>query len=274
MITAVTRADAPCITDVEEHIFDLEAAYVKWVETEREGGHDRSGVFHPSAVGMCPRRNVYEYIRTPRKEAAGAADLEIFRIGHAVHHIIQTIISDLDRILTPQGIEFTFRPEIPFDRNNDLLFHDFGIGGTADGLLELHHTRLGWRQRGVLEIKSISDDGFNKLRGPKKDHLMQANLYAFRFDTPILWFWYYNKNNSQRKVYRCAADDAILDEAIATFAAQKEHVDNGTLPDRKESYYMCPRCEYAWTCEPKTLNNIRAQQQIVKISSKGFGNKR
>lgn len=273
MITGVTRKDAALVQDVETDIFDLEGAYCDWVKTEPQT-HDRSGVFHPSAVGMCARRGVYEFIRTERREATGVDDQEIFRIGHAVHHLVQTILGDLDRILTPQGIEFEFHPEIPYDPATDLLFFDFGIGGTADGLLTLHHRKMGWTQRGIIEIKSIGNDGFEKLRSPKPDHLMQANLYAFRFDAPFLWFWYYNKNNSRRKVYRRAADDKVLEEAIGRFAAQKEHVDNGTLPDREESYYMCPRCEYAWTCQPSTNNRIQHQKKLVTIRSKGFGSKK
>lgn len=273
IVNAVTRSDAAYITDVEEQVFDLEATYVDWVESEEQD--DRRGVFHPSAVGMCARRNVYEYIGTPRVKAVKAADLETFRLGHAVHHLVQTILADLDRVLAPQGIEYTFYPEIPFDPDTDLLYHDLGIGGTCDGLLELHHTQLGWRQRGVVEIKSIKDELYKKLRGPKEDHLMQANLYAFRFDTPILWFWYYNKNNSERRVYRRLADDDALDNAISRFAEQRAHADAGTLPDRDESYYMCPRCEYGHVCKPNTLERVRTQEKIVQIRSKGgFGSRR
>ena len=271
LVTAVKRSDAALITDVETQVFNLEGAYVEWVDSEKQD--DRSGVFHPSAVGMCARRNVYEFIGTPRIKAAKTADLETFRMGHAVHHIVQTILADLDKILRPKGIEYTFYPEIPFDPATDTLYHDLGIGGTTDGLLELHHTKLGWRQRGVVEIKSIKDKLYNDLRKPKPDHRMQANLYAFRFDTPIVWFWYYNKNNSERKVYTQVADDAALDEAISRFAEQRAHADAGTLPDREESFYMCPRCEYGHTCKPKTLQYVQHQEKLVRVRSKGFGAK-
>jgi hypothetical protein len=64
-----------------------------------------------------------------------------------------------------------------------------------------------------------------------------------------------------------------LEEAIGRFAAQKEHVDNGTLPEREESYYMCPRCEYGWTCQPQTLQRVQHQQKLVQVRTKGFGRK-
>lgn len=267
MITATKRADAANITDIDSEVFDLEAAYVEWVETELRD--NRQGVFHPSAVGGCARRNVYEYIGTPRVYMDTAKDMEIFRIGHAIHHIVQTILADLDRVLTPRGIDFTFRPEYSFDPNSDYMYADFGVGGTCDGLLELVHED--WSQRSILEVKSIKDDNFNSLRGPKPDHQMQANLYAFRFDTPIIYYWYYNKNTSDRKVYRRKADDQILDKALARFAEQKAHADAGTLPPREESFFICPRCEYGHVCQPATLQQIRDKAALASVQKKGFG---
>lgn len=269
MITAVTRGDAALITDIKEQVFDLEAAYVEWVDTEPQD--DRRGHFHPSAVGMCSRRGVYEYNRAPRVFEHSTNEMEVFRLGHAIHHIVQTIISDLDRVLTPRGIDFVFRPEIPFDPETDSLYLDFGIGGTCDGLLELSCPSEGWSQRSVIEIKSSKDELFKDLRTGKPDHKMQANLYAFRFDTPIIYYWYYNKNNSERKVYPTLADDVVLGKAIERFAMQKAHVDAGTLPDREESFYMCPRCEYGHLCKPDTLQRIRDKKSLIQVQKKGFG---
>jgi CRISPR/Cas system-associated exonuclease Cas4 (RecB family) len=269
IINAVTRDDAQHIMNIEEQVFDLEGAYVDWVESEPRD--DRQGHFHPSAVGGCARRNVYEYIRTPRQFMDKPEDMEIFRIGHAVHHLVQTILSDLSRVLTPRGIEYTFQPEIPYDPETDLLYNDLGVGGTCDGLLTLHHKRLGWKQRGVVEIKTIKNEKFNQLREPKEDHQMQANLYAFRFDAPIIWYWYYNKDNSKRRVFKTKASDKHLTKALARFTEQRAHVDAGTLPEREESFWMCPRCEYGHVCKPSALSNIKMRQDLVKVQAKGFG---
>lgn len=265
MINATTLDDVPSLK--AEDIFDLEAAYVEWVDTEAHD--DRRGHFHPSAVGMCARRGVYEYIKTPREFMHSTNEMEIFRMGHAIHALVQNILSDLERVLTPKGIKYRFIPEIPYDKNTDTLFLDFGIGGTCDGLLELEGP--GWSQRGVVEIKTSKSELFNKLREPKPDHQMQANLYAFRFDTPIIYYWYYNKDCSERKVFTRTADTAVLDKAIQRFADQKAHVDAGTLPEREESFYMCPRCEYGHVCKPDTLQHIRNKQALIGVKKKGFG---
>lgn len=268
MITATTRDDASRIRKSSD-IFDLEAAYVEWVDTEAHD--DRRGHFHPSAVGMCARRGVYEYTKTPREFMHSTNEMEIFRMGHAVHGIIQGILSDLDRVLTPKGIQYEFTPEIPFDPETDSLYQDFGIGGTADGLLKLTCPKEGWTQRAVLEVKSSKAELFSSIKGPKPDHQMQANLYAFRFDCPVIYYWYYNKNTSERKVFARPADDAVLEKAITRFAEQRAHVDAGTLPDREESYYMCPRCEYGHVCKPPTLQRVHDKKKLLQVQKKGFG---
>jgi CRISPR/Cas system-associated exonuclease Cas4 (RecB family) len=269
IVTATKRSDAPYITSTAE-IFDLDGAYEDWVRTEPRD--NRQGHFHPSAVGGCARRNVYEYICAPQQFADKPEDLEIFRLGHAVHALVQKILGDLDRVLTPRGIEYTFQAEVPYDPATDTLYNELGIGGTCDGILELHNPKLGWRQRGVVEIKTIKDEKFNQLKAPKKEHQMQANLYAFRFDCPIIWYWYYNKDNSRRKVIPVAADEAVLNEALGRFIDQKAHVDAGTLPEREESFWMCPRCEYGHLCQPKAVKRIQEQQRLVQVRTNGgFG---
>lgn len=269
LITAATRADAKLITCPED-IFDLEGAYEEWVMSEKRD--NRQGVFHPSAVGMCGRRNVYEYIRAPQNFRDKPEDLEVFRIGHKVHDLIQGILADLDRVLTPKGLIYTFQAEVPYDRQTDALLQEYGIGGTCDGLLTITDPATGWFQRGVVEVKSSKSETFDKLMEPKKDHRMQANLYAYRFDAPVLWFWYYNKNNSRRKVFREAASDDVLNEALWRFIEQKVHADSGTLPDREESFWACPRCEYADICKPKSLERERARTGLAKLRKKGgFG---
>lgn len=267
--TAVVRTDAVGLT--ADDIFDLEGAYVDWVRNEPRD--NRQGVFHPSAAGMCGRRGVYEYIGTPRVYTDTDKDLEVFRIGHAVHDIVQSILGDLRCVLEPRGIEVHFEAEVPFDPATDTLMQDFGLGGTCDGLLTLSCKAEGWVQRSVVEIKSSKDKLFQAIRAPKEDHVKQASIYAFRYNVPIIYYWYYNKDNSERKVFREVFNDAAFDEAINKFASMRWHAEDGTLPEREESFYFCPRCEYSHTCKPETLARISREKTLTRIKTKGFGNK-
>jgi len=238
----------------KEDAVDLESLYVETLAEEVKS--DRQGVFHPSAIGMCGRRNVYEYIRAPYIKTIDPDSLEVFAMGHAVHDIIQTRLENLTAPAR-HGITYSFRKEVGFDPKTDKLFLNYGIGGTTDGILTF--SGPGWEQRGILEAKSIKDKLFSELTGPKDDHLMQAHLYAYRFDCPFIWVWYYNKNTSERLIYARVFDPEILHAALDRYVGWMGHIKDGTLPDREESWYMCPRCEYRDICKPPTLDAIKGK---------------
>lgn len=225
MITATTLADAGNIRTTND-IFDLEDAYIEYVKTQVQG--DRQGVWHPSALGMCGRFNVYDFTRAPQVRMRDEDDEERFRMGHAVHALVQGAIADMGRVLAPKGIQFSFEAEKPYNPQTDVLFTDFGVGGTTDGVLEIWKPNE-WHQRGILEVKSIKDELWKELKGPKDDHMEQAHLYAFRFDCPIMWFWYYNKNTSQRQVFRRVYDPRVFQRAISKIEGWLAHAQQGTL---------------------------------------------
>lgn len=245
MKTATTRSEASSLKKTD--VFDLDGAYQDHIDNIL--ADDRQGHFHPSMVGMCGRRNVYEFIRAPQDlNATSGESREIFDLGHAVHDIVQSRMEAMDVGLAARGITFRFQREVPHDPATDWLRQDFGIGGTCDGILEIEGD--GWKQRGVLEVKSIGDSSYNQLSGPKAEHVDQAHLYALRFDCPIIWIWYYNKNKSTRRVFTVIFDPDRAERILQKYTAWLDHVRAGTLPDREESRFMCPECPYLESCKP------------------------
>lgn len=261
MITAVTLADAARLA--EEDIFDLEGAYTLALATVTRDD-SRQGYFHPSAVGACRRKSVYEFIRAPFIPTLNPDSLEIFDLGHAIHELVGRKLLDVARVLKPKNIGYSFRQEVPFDPTVDQLFSDIGIGGTCDGVIEIWSDT--WRQRSVLETKSINGKNFEGLSKPKKEHLMQAHLYAYRFDTPIVYNWYYCKENSKRRVYATPFDVKVFGDAIQYFEVLREHVERGTLPERDEDFYECPRCPYRDVCQPDILVKLRKKEDTAALS--------
>ncbi len=246
MKNAVTLSHAESLSVKEA--FDLEDQYADYLESLVSD--DRQGIFHPSAVGMCARKNVYEFTRAPQDRGSIPGDLqEIFDMGHAVHEIVQTRMEKMGVRMARRGISFKFSKEVRYDPFTDYLYLNYGIGGTTDGIIEVE--QKGACQRGILEIKSIGDDGWQKLTGAKEDHLDQATLYAFRYNCPIIWIWYYNKNTSKRRVFPYVYDPArllrILEERYAIWL---QHALDGTLPEREESYFGCKDCSYHQICKP------------------------
>ena len=256
MKSALTLADVANLT--KDDIFDLENAYVESVAAKERD--DRSGHFHPSAVGMCARRNVYEFNAAPAIPTIDPDDLEIFDMGHAVHDIVQGKMAKLGT--AGSDIEYEFAAEVPYDEETDRLYKEYGIGGTCDGVARIWLPGA-WEQRGIVEIKSMKDTLFEKLRKPKEDHLMQTHLYAYRFNCPVMWIWYYNKNTSRRRVFPMVFDMDIFEEALRRFNDMRLHVDAGTLPERDESWWMCPRCAYRDICKPSVIAKVRGKARSV-----------
>ena len=254
MKSAVSLADASAIEDAD--IFDLYAAYQETVDAQPRDTEKRQGYFHPSANGMCARRNVYEYIRAPVGMGHKFADQEIYDMGHAVHGMLQSKTHLLREHFDTKGFDIEFQAEVPYDPSTDELFQMFGIGGTTDGLLSVTRRSDGARQDGVVEYKSINDDGFSKLTCAKPDHIRQGTLYAYRFNRPIIWVWYFNKNNSRSVVYPYRFSMDVLNETLLMYTGWLEHVAAGTLPDREEDWYACPRCEYREICQPPSIRAV------------------
>ncbi len=167
--------------------------------------------------------------------------------------------------MEPRGIFYEFEKEVPYDPATDKLYVDFGIGGTCDGVMRVWVPGE-WEQRGVVEVKSIKDKNYDKLKGPKEDHVMQAHLYSYRFDCPIMWIWYYNKNTSHRRVFPVVFNEDVLHEALSRYEVMLNHVDKGTLPDREESWWACPRCEYRDECKPAIVRKLKAKERSLKLS--------
>lgn len=260
MRTAVTLADAEHLSDAD--IFDLEGSYEEALATKLRD--DRQGYFHPSGVGRCGRANVYEFIRAPFIPTTPTDSLEHFDLGHAIHALVGGKLRDIKRVLEPKKIGYELEIEKSYDPATDQLFTDLWIGGTTDGVLDVWADT--WRQRSIIEIKSIKFQDYDMLTEPKEDHLMQAHLYAFRFNCPIIYMWYYCKNNSKRSVYRRVFDRKVFDKAVGIYEKLLKHVDAGTLPEREQDFYMCPRCEYRDICKPDVLYQINSKGSAKRES--------
>lgn len=244
-----------------KEVVDIDSLYENYVAGIPS--ENRCGVYHPSAVGMCPRRNVMERGNYPFDEHTIPADLrEIFDTGHKVHDLVQGRLEGLCESLRQRGYHATFIREVPYDPDTDVLFNEFGIGGTADGILEIG--KDGWLQRGIIEVKSIASKSYARLSGMKAEHLDQSTLYAYRFQVPIIWGWYFNKDASTRRVMPQRVDMRRVNKLLEMYAEWEAHHHAGTLPDRRESLYECRTCPFQTACAPSVLQpGARAPKRAV-----------
>lgn len=248
-------------------VFDLESEYDDTLNSIRKDG-SRQGYFHPSGVGSCGRSQVYEYNKSQFIPELDKDSTEIFDLGHAIHELVGRKLHSVRDHAQLRNLGYELDLEVSFDRATDRLFDDLHIGGTTDGKLRIWSND--WSQRSIIEIKSINKANFEKLQEAKIEHLMQAHLYAFRYDCPIIYVWYYCKDNSKKRVFTHLFDPAVFDKAIAYFSNLMEHVANQTLPEREEDYYICPRCQYRDVCDPDVLRKLKsgsATKRLTQIRS-------
>lgn len=137
-------------------------SYIELVEEPREP----DGKYHPSQFWLCARQTVYA-VRGVKGEQPDAPSKRRFKIGHALHEIVQAALS--------------FSPDVEVAYNEfSVEILEWNITGHGDSLLmiRLANGEVVWI---VVEIKSIRKAGLYRVRKEgreKEDHRGQASIYA------------------------------------------------------------------------------------------------
>lgn len=224
---------------------------------EHYGTGTRAPGIHASEVSKCMRQIVYCVAGTERKPPVEGADVNMlmrFQIGTSVHSMVQ---SAFHRIAGKSGGRLHFQDEVRIHPELGGPAAVWNLRSSVDGVFtfidELGQPEL----RVGLEIKTISADGFAKLRSPQKDHLEQTTIYQAALDLPLMWVLYYNKSNSNITqsfapwLYKFDAgkwhNDLEIRFAKCTYMAQ-----TGQMPERSEGMH-CRWCSFAYACDPNIL---------------------
>jgi hypothetical protein len=195
--------------------------------THRLSDERRTGCFHPSAMSQCPRFLYESYLKkTSVTEEGNPTRSRIFDNGKMVHLRIQKYLKEAGVLI-----------------DDEVQFYDeeYEICGSADGIIKFHDSF------GVLEIKSINNNGFNSLSAPKFDHAEQLNIYMFCLSRlgyvsghgpvsgkNLKWgiIVYENKNNQQIKEYLLSMDHKIIDPVLEKLNYVKDHLQRGVRPPK------------------------------------------
>jgi CRISPR/Cas system-associated exonuclease Cas4 (RecB family) len=266
--------DIPSLRSIEdirggvdlEKVFNLSELYALGIDNSTDEHMQRAGVWHPSAVGMCKRSQVLQFTRVEPTDRVSKKLQEIFAHGHMHHDRVQSVLKTLGKHL-PENLQYDFQSEVGYDKATDKLYLEADIGGTCDGILRIWDETF--EQRGVVEIKSQNDERHQELVAMKTawpNHLMQAHIYAFRFNTPIIWVFYINKNNAKREVKQHLFEDAIFDSAIMYFDQCADFVRAGELPPREESWFSCSECVYRTLCKPTVLARKQQHPELSTLT--------
>ena len=176
--------------------------------------------FYPSGDCLkCERLLYYERdVNTPTMEEAIDAKLQsIFKIGSATHAMIQAWFAAMSELPGyPQLVENEMRVE-------GGCFDGYGVGGYIDSVVKFP----GSDQPIPIEIKSISDYGFQKLNGPKPEHRLQVGCYIAYLEAPFGIVLYYNKNDSSMTEFKVEPVD--LSNVLMRWSKVRHAIANGSM---------------------------------------------
>ena len=235
--------------------FSVETSLDRYVEAIAEP-REPDGLWHPSSLGGCDRKALYEVRGTPKSNPPDARTRRVFRVGHLMHEFVQTAIA-----LDPSVLRFF--AEVALDAP------DLRVTGHADGLLT--HVDGSWE---VLEFKTISSRAFQYGDLPKPDHVGQLSLYMkvlreyggrsgpekFQEVIPPLGerlargrVIYVSKDDLRIGEYGITWSDAKDEEIRAKLARLESYREAGTLPDRlpvngSKRHYLCGYCPFQDHC--------------------------
>lgn len=137
------------IKDLDQYLISLNAK-----------DNDRAlNVNAPSQAGGCMRANFYARTGVQPDGSIDPRARRIFNNGDHVHIRLQEYLEKCGKLLMD---------EVP------LINEEYNIQGHTDGFLKLNAFDVG-----ILEIKSINDNGFTQLKDAKEEHKKQAMVYVY-----------------------------------------------------------------------------------------------
>jgi CRISPR/Cas system-associated exonuclease Cas4 (RecB family) len=234
---------------------DQDEGYSYTVEVS--GGKGRAAGIHASEISKCLKLVVYSINGTERRADSDTADVNMlmrFRLGTAIHAMMQ---NDWYRIATKSSGRIHFQAETPIHPGIGGPAQAWNIHSACDGIVtfldEAGHPIL----RVGIEIKSMSDGQFDKVRQPQSDHKEQTTLYMATLNLPLMWVIYYNKSNSTITTsfppFVFQFDKKLWEHQLEMrFAKAHHYAEKGALPPGTEGQ-QCSWCPFSYTCKPTIL---------------------
>jgi hypothetical protein len=265
----------PDLRDMLKWAQDLNVMYHQFISADDEevkfevewyGAKQRASGIHASEISGCMRPTVYSLMGVERRDVTDPFWKKRFRIGHAVHAMIQ---DDLYRMCEDTGGAMTFESEVSISPNLQPRAAQWNLHSHCDGIIRYYDHPGDTKpiMRVGVEIKTESDKQFEDLKAPRDYHLEQTCVYMRVLDLPLMWTLYYNKSNSNivesKPPWLFTFDSKMerlwgkLENKFANFMGFAEA---GELPERIEGL-KCEFCPFAWTCGPDWAKRKEARKK-------------
>jgi hypothetical protein len=238
----------------------LSKLYDDFLENFKEDKSHRPAGIHASELNKCLRQTYYSVIALEKKNITSLNMRRRFHMGHAVHDMVQrelhkmAAMAQAEQVAQQNGWYLEFEDEVKVSPAHQELAEKYKIYSSCDGVFtfrELEHgdpvLRVG------LEIKTENPDSYDKLTGPKKEHVEQVHVYMACLDLPLVWFFYMNKGN--QNTTPSSSPWLLPFNPQVWFALEQraqtvlQHEAAGSEPLREEGNH-CGFCPYEWKCNP------------------------
>lgn len=202
---------------------------------ERSNSH-----FHPSSIGYCTRKIVYDRLNYPTMELDPNL-IRIFQNGDYMHLRYQKYFQDM-------GIQIADELELTENSPNELIAERcklYNVGGRTDSLIQLEGEPY------LVELKSINGDSFKfQLSEPKEAHVQQLQLYMFLSGIHHGILLYENKNTQEIKMFKIDYNEEQIGPILEKVIYVNQCVNNKCLPPREgiRTDYKCKKCEHRGSC--------------------------
>jgi CRISPR/Cas system-associated exonuclease Cas4 (RecB family) len=226
----------------------------------KERKAQRQTWIRPSMFHKCMRYQWYKILNYPYSNKSTARGERVFETGSALHEWVQTDV--IGRSDSP--IEILSAKDCPnygqegftiFDDNHRNLMeisfvstkftNKYELRGSCDGIIKFEGIPY------IFEFKTIKQEDYNLLFEAKREHRMQAAVYALNFGVDEIMFLYINKNTQEWKAFPVTITLAQKEWVIERSMKLDTMLVNNELPEREESE-TCKWCEYAKICKKDT----------------------
>lgn len=206
---------------------------------------DIDGCIHPSGLGGCTRKIWYALLMEEPVHSVAVKLRRTFEHGTAVHEWIQ---SKLEKIFEDSP---HIRIEIEKKIGDTEIALKYRIAGSVDAFITVIDPTTGEELRIVYEIKTINNDGWDKLKEPQAKHIQQTNVYAKCLNASVIIFDYYNKDSDLHKRFYIEPKDTIWATIVMAIDNIFDLMRKGKEPSRNGTSWECRSCSYYHTCRPE-----------------------
>lgn len=254
--------------------------------------NDRSyDEFHPSAWGSCLRKIAYQYYNEKEKFLEKTfRDVDprmerIFANGHGTHHRWQSCMdgagilrghwqcdnpncgmvygkNDKLGIFNPLRTEKGWKC-LKCGNDKSLTYAEvkvisdsvYNFKGSVDAIIDVRGTPFAQNNKYdvfVADLKTMKDEMFSALDGPKPEHVVQVHIYMWLLDLQGGVVVYENKDDQRVREEFVPRDESVIERIKAQAVWMRGLLAEKKLPFRPagltKSQFPCRFCEFVNIC--------------------------